>query len=148
LKAARARPNEGSDSSSFDAPTPAANAASPENFSQLERAASLLLVHFGSESPTGARVIELIGADRSAWFKEKSEADAERLRFEFESLGEDEEAVTAALMQSIERGVLDEEIATVRDALRTAEQDRKIDDALELSNKLTALARRRQTFRA
>ncbi|MDO8518290.1 MAG: DNA primase [bacterium] len=122
--------------------SPLQEVAPTQTPSQLERAAGLVLFHFPKTHHTHERLVVLLGDTRLQALQEKLAPDAERLRFEFESLGDDEALTGEALLEAVERAVIEEEILTVRDALRG---DAGVSS--ELTQKLSLLKRREQELR-
>ena len=88
--------------------------------SSLERTASLLLFYFTKDGPMQEKIEKLIGPVRKEILVQKYAGDAEKFRFEFESLGDDKDVVAAALLEALEREVVEEDMARVLRELRSA----------------------------
>ncbi|MBY0472698.1 toprim domain-containing protein [Patescibacteria group bacterium] len=110
--------------------------------SSLERTAALLLFYDTDES-TKQRVETLLGASRKEHIEHAFADGAEKFRFEFESLGEDKNAIVAELLEVLERGLIDEEMARVRDELYAALPEAQG----MLMQKLATLKKRQQELR-
>ena len=121
--------------------------------SQLERAAGLILCHFPKTHHIQERLLVLLGEARVQGLQEKIVPDTERFLFEFESLlsaqaGEgDEAAVADVLLEAVERTVLEEQIASVRERLRLPAQADGGPTPDDLVQKLSLLKRREQELR-
>jgi DNA primase len=109
----------------------------------LERAAGMLLFTFDSNEDMKVRLTELVGAERLAGIGERLQGEKDRLVFEFESFGTDDEISAGALLQTIERTVLEEEMKTLRERLYTVQGQ----ETLLLSKRLIDLKRRQQELR-
>lgn len=127
------------------APESPAPAAAEEELSLLEQKAGMLVFHFGPESAVAVRLAELVGKERLDFMKEKLAPRAEKLRFEFDALGEDETATSGELLEVIERLTVEEEIGRLREEVRSME--RAGGDIAPLNKRLTELAKRRQELR-
>lgn len=110
----------------------------------LERAAGMLIFKFEQEEAMQERLRELIGKERYGLYVEKLAPDAERLRFEFDSLGEELEATSGALLHAIERNVIEEEMKKLKGTL---DSGRGNEGEKELLKKLSALKMREQELR-
>lgn len=84
----------------------------------LENAALMLLFYFEKDAAVQAKVAELLGAERVAALIEAHLPEAERFRFEFESLGGEREENSAALVATIHRALIQEEISALNAKLR------------------------------
>jgi DNA primase len=109
----------------------------------LERAAGMLLFKFEGKEEMNTRLRELIGQERLAAIETKLRSDKERLLFEFDSFGTDEEASAAALLDTIERAMLEEEMKSLREELYRVQGP----EMLLLSKRLIDLKRRQQELR-
>lgn len=109
----------------------------------LERAAGMLIFKFEGKDEMRQRLAELLGQERVAAIEDKLQPEKERLVFEFESFNADEAAGAAALLETIERVALEEEMRSVRDELYRAPGPQ----TLVLSKKLLDLKRRQQELR-
>jgi DNA primase len=85
----------------------------------LERAVAMLMVRSSPESVTFVQLQELVGKDRIESLQPSLLGEEERLRFEFDLLGEDEAVVTAGLLHTIERKIIQEKIAALQHSLRS-----------------------------
>jgi DNA primase len=83
----------------------------------LDRAIALLSKRF-SEGKHREELTDLVGKERLALIEQKFAGDEERLMFEFDLLGSDEEAVALGLLQTIERNTIKERIALLQNDLR------------------------------
>jgi DNA primase len=108
----------------------------------LEKAAGMLIFKFEKEEPMQERLRELLGKERYDLYIEKMAPDAERLRFEFDSLGEEVEETSGALLHTIERSFIEEEMKKLQGALGKGS-----DGEGELLKKLFALKMRQQELR-
>ncbi|MDE2212949.1 MAG: DNA primase [Patescibacteria group bacterium] len=113
----------------------------------LEKYAGMLLFRFNENSEIYKNLEISLGKERLLALKERLSPNAERLRFEFDILGEDENIQASLLLEEIARVLLDEEISSIQKLLRAAEVERKSTEAHELAVKLTSLARRREELR-
>lgn len=109
----------------------------------LERAAGMLVFKFEGKEEMQNRLAELLGAERLAAIASKLGPEKDRLLFEFESFGDDEAASAAALLDTIERSTLEEEMKSLREELYRAEGPQ----TLLLSKRLLDLKRRQQELR-
>ncbi|MDB5224421.1 MAG: dnaG [Candidatus Adlerbacteria bacterium] len=108
-----------------------------------ERAAAMLLYHFSPESPEVAHVQALFGAARVAAILEATVNEAETLRFAFDALAADEGEAVQSVLQSIERGIIDEDLRALQIELRSAPADQTQD----LLKRLSELKRRQEGLR-
>lgn len=111
--------------------------------SSFDRTIGMLLFHFESDTAWQEKLESLVGKERVALVREKLMADAERLRFEFDSLGEDAEESAKSLMVALERGLVEEQIERVKVELRGAGGS----EEGALAQKLSTLKRRQQELR-
>lgn len=109
----------------------------------LEHAAGMLLFKFEGKDEMRQRLTELLGQERLAGIESKLEPEKERLVFEFESFGADEAASAAALLDTVERSTLEEEMKSVREEMYRAAGPQ----TLLLSKRLLDLKRRQQELR-
>jgi DNA primase len=109
----------------------------------LERVAGMLIFKFEGKEEMTNRLVELLSKDRYEASKAKLESDKERLLFEFESFGADEPVVAGALLDTLERSVLEEEMKVLREQLYSAEGQQ----TLLLSKRLIDLKKRQQELR-
>jgi DNA primase len=109
----------------------------------LERAVAMLAVRLVEATPTHERLLAVVGAARIKETIEKNKDDEERLRFEFDLLGEDEVAVTEGLLQAIERKIIQEKIATLQNTLRMGSGA----EHSALLREITTLKRREEELR-
>jgi len=124
--------------------------AAPEPVSlllPLERAAGMLVFKFEDKdkmpSDMRVRLVELLGQERLAAIETKLGQERERLLFEFESFGTDEAASAEALLQTIERSILEDEMKSLREELyRVGGQESAV-----LGKRLLDLKRRQQELR-
>ncbi|MBY0293881.1 DNA primase [Patescibacteria group bacterium] len=121
-------------------------AASPQDQSaaqptSLHRTAALLLFYVGD--PISSEVEKLIGPSRKEEIETLFAGDAEKFRFEFETLGDDKESVVKELMEALERMVIEEEMVRVRDELHNSSPQAQG----ELIQKLSSLKKRQQELR-
>jgi DNA primase len=84
----------------------------------LDRAIAMLTTKLLPEVPHYARFIELVGNERIKAVQTSLAGEEERLRFEFDLLGEDDEVVTEGLLQAVERKIIQEKIAALQTNLR------------------------------
>lgn len=110
--------------------------------SSLERTAALLTFYY-EEGPLREKIEALFGKARIDALVEARAAQAEQFRFEFEALGDDTEATAQALLQSLERGLLEEQMAEVMQEMRSAEAAQQAG----LIQKLASLKKRQQELR-
>ncbi len=108
----------------------------------LEKAAGMLIFRFETEAAMQDKLRELLGTERYASYIEKLAPDAERLRFEFDSLGEEVEDTSAALLHMIERSVIEEEMKKLQGDIGKGNAHEG-----ELLKKLFALKMRQQELR-
>ncbi len=108
-----------------------------------ERAAGMLLFRYEGTSDMVTRLTELLGQERLNSIQIKLESEKERLLFEFESFGADQATIAAALLNTIERSVLEEEMKSLREELYRVEGPQ----TLVLSRRLIDLKRRQQELR-
>lgn len=106
----------------------------------LDRAIGMMITKYAPDSVTYGRLVELTGEPRIQTLSVSLKGEEERLRFEFDMLGEDDAVVTESLLQSIERKIIQEKIATLQSDLR-----RGGDTAL--LNEISSLKRREQELR-
>jgi DNA primase len=109
----------------------------------LERAVAMLTVRLVEATPAHERLLAVVGAARIKETIEKNKDDEERLRFEFDLLGEDEVAVTEGLLQAIERKIIQEKIATLQNTLRMGSGA----EHSALLREITTLKRREEELR-
>ena len=109
----------------------------------LERVAGMLIFKFECREEMTVKLIELLGKDRFEASKAKLEPDKERLLFEFESFGNDEAVIAGALLDTLERSVLEEEMKALREQLYTAVGPQ----TLLLGKRLLELKKRQQELR-
>lgn len=88
--------------------------------SSLMRTALLLFAHFEHDAPMRARLEGLLGEARTQAALELYNANKERYLFEFETMGEDAEASSAALWVVLERAAIEEEMTRVKGELGSA----------------------------
>ena len=119
--------------------------ATPEPLAALpfERAAGMLLFRYKDKEEVHARLAELVGAGRLKELAARLDPEAERLLFEFEALGQDETQNTEALLQTVERAMLEEEMKGLRQGMYHGSGA----NAAELSRRLMDLKRRQQELR-
>jgi DNA primase len=131
--------------SAFDTPITEAEAAvAPElSLLPLERAAGMLYFKYQGNADMQLRLEGLAGKERLRDIANKLTPDKERLLFEFESLGADEEATAEALLVSVERAQLEEEMKTLREQLYRESGA----ETLTISKRLIDLKRRQQELR-
>ncbi len=84
----------------------------------LDRAIAMLTTKLLPGVPQHARFLELVGEERLKAVQTSLAGEEERLRFEFDLLGENDEVVTEGLLQAIERKIIQEKIATLQSSLR------------------------------
>jgi len=113
------------------------------HFLPLERAAAMIAFKSREDASQTDSLTKLLGKERLLAIVEKLKPEEERLLFEFESLGGDEAEQTAALLNTIERAVLEEEMKSVKDSLVHGDG---VESAL-LSKRLVDLKRRQQELR-
>lgn len=116
------------------------------NLLPLEKVAGMLIFKFEKEEPMQERLRELLGPERYAMYIEKLAPDAERLRFEFDSLGEEVETISGALLSTIERSIIEEEMQKLQGALGKKDKEGSEGES-ELLKKLFALKMRQQELR-
>jgi DNA primase len=109
----------------------------------LERAVGMILSSLEKDDPLRARMTELVGEARAKVIGERLKGEEERLRFEFDSLGEDQAVAAANVVQTIERKLLQEKIALLQAALRAGSADEQSKALLEI----TSLKKREQELR-
>lgn len=83
----------------------------------LDRAVAMVSNRF-KDGERYAELTDLVGKERLAAIEEKFTGEEERLMFEFDLLGSDEEAVALGLLQAIERNTIKERIALLQNDLR------------------------------
>lgn len=116
----------------------------PVGLLPLERQAGMLIFKFEKEEPMQERLREFLGAERYGSYIEKLAPDAERLRFEFDSLGEEVEEISGALLEAVERSIIEEEMKKLQGVLGEAQGS---GGEGELLKKLFALKMRQQELR-
>ena len=117
--------------------------AVPElSIDQIERAGAMLIFYCEADEGMQTRLKELLGA-RYEQIQQKYSGEAERFRFDFESLGEEKDVVRDALLAALNRQLIEEEIGTVNRELRAASGAQ----AGELLKKLSNLKQREQELR-
>ena len=109
---------------------------------QVERAGAMLIFYCDEDSELQAKLKDILGA-RYEQIKEKYGGEAERFRFDFEALGEERDVVRDALLATLNRQLIEEEISTVNRELRAASGEA----ASELLKRLSSLKRREQELR-
>ena len=109
---------------------------------QIERAGAMLIFYCSDDEAFQATLKEILGA-RFEQIKEKYGGEAERFRFDFEALGEERDVVRDALLGTLNRQLVEEEISAVNRELRAANGT----EAGELLKRLTTLKRREQELR-
>ena len=107
----------------------------------LERTAALLV--FGAGAEVEAAVAELFGAERLQALVARLHEEAERYRFEFDTLG-DAAVARESLLRALERGTLSEKIEHIKEVMRLSSGEAQATLAQELS----VLKRREQSLRA
>ena len=117
-------------------------APSSEPLPLLDKKVAMLLARFGAESDTGVRVLEIIGAERTAEIQTRTTSLTDRLLFEFEGLGDADEESAANILTDLERSTLSERITAARRDLRAAELARNTEESARLTNLITTLARK------
>ena len=133
----------------FDMPAEEAEAVPAPSLSllPLERAAGMLLFKFEgnveSFESMKARLTDMLGQERLSAIEAKLLPEKERLLFEFDSFSTDEVASAAALLDTIERAILEEEMKMVREELYHAAGPQ----TLLLSKRLIDIKRRQQELR-
>ncbi len=117
--------------------------AVPElSIDQMERAGAMLIFYCDEDENIQAKLKDLLGA-RYDMIKEKYGGEAERFRFDFETLGEERDVVRDALLAALNRQLIEEEIGTLNRQLKAAGPG----EAGELLKKLTTLKHREQELR-
>lgn len=109
--------------------------------SSFERSVAMVL--FSGSEEVLAKLEKLVGLSRMEQIKLAFADKAEKYRFEFEGLGEDTEAVSARLLESLEKALVEEEMGRVREELYTAPAAAQG----ELVQKLSMLKKRQQELR-
>ncbi|HEV8677476.1 MAG TPA: DNA primase, partial [Candidatus Paceibacterota bacterium] len=109
---------------------------------QIERAGAMLIFYCDEDAEFQAKLREILGA-RYEQIKEKYGLEAERFRFDFEALGEERDVVRDALLSTINRQLIEEEIGMVNRELRAASGAH----TSELLKKLSMLKKREQELR-
>ena len=129
----------------YEAPTEVAEVVQRDEVQlpPLERSAGMLIFRFEEKKELKERLEALLGSDRLASIETKLLPDKERLLFEFELFGTDTEAIAEALITTIERSVIEEEMKSLREALYRVEGQ----ESLVLSKRLIDLKRRQQELR-
>lgn len=107
----------------------------------FEHAAGMLL--FKANPDALKRLESLLGSKRLDAIKQKLSAEEERLLFEFEAFNQDEAAITEALLETVERSVLEEEMKELRAKMYQGTGE----ETFELSKRLMALKQRQQELR-
>ena len=121
-------------------------APSSEPLPLLDKKVAMLLARFGAESDTGVRVLEIIGAERTAEIQTRTTSLTDRLLFEFEGLGDADEESAANILTDLERSTLSERITAARRDLRAAELARNTEESARLTNLITTLARKQHHY--
>lgn len=117
--------------------------AMPElSIDQIERAGAMLIFYCSRDEALQEQLKGILGA-RYGQIKEKYGGEAERFRFDFEALGQERDVVRDALMATLNRQLIEEEIGTVNRELRAASGEA----AGTLLKRLTELKRREQQLR-
>jgi DNA primase len=109
----------------------------------VERATAMLLFQFGGNDEMKTRLVELVGEARVKEIEAKLAPERERLQFEFESFGQEESVSAEALLVSIERSVLEDEMKTLREQLYRGQET----DSAVLTRRLMDIKRRQQELR-
>ena len=103
----------------------------------------MLVFYFTERPDMKTRLEELVGKERLAQIESRLSVEQERLQFEFESLGQDEAASAAALLDTIERATLEEEMKSLKEQLYRVEGN----ESVILTKRLMDLKRRQQELR-
>ena len=116
----------------------------PEHIARtpLERALAMLAYRYTGEDQE--KLFELAGKERVENVKEKCKPEEEKLRFEFELLGEDEKAVEEGLVQTIERAIIQERIGALNTELKTSDESQHG----KILKELSSLKQREQELRS
>jgi DNA primase len=118
--------------------------AAPQlSIDQVERAGAMLVFYCEGDAEFQEKLKGILGA-RYGQIKEKYEKEAERFRFDFEALGEERDVVRDALLATLNRQLIEEEIGTVNRELRAANGA----DASALLKRLSTLKRKEQELRS
>ena len=115
-------------------------------YSSLEHVASMLFARFDEGSAEVKRLEVLVGG-RYAELKKAAAEHAERLRFEFDALGEDAQEAATALFSALEKELLEEDLQASREELARAEREGRAEDAARLAGKVHTLSQKRQKMR-
>jgi DNA primase len=108
-----------------------------------ERAAAMLLYHFAPDSPEVQKLTELFGAPRIEALLVATADQAESLRFAFDAMVDEEGEAVRSMIQSAERGVIDEDLRALQVQLRTANSE----ESQVLLKRLSELKRRQEGLR-
>lgn len=122
-----------------------ANEAVPlpaETLSPHERAGAMILFHSAAGSAPVLKVKEFLGNERVAALSTRLQEDAESFRFSFDALGDNEEHTINMLLQTIERGVIEEELQRLQSQVREGAGDQTT-----LLVRLATLKRRQEELR-
>jgi DNA primase len=125
-----------------DAPEEVPAASVPQIPQSLEKIVGMLLFHFENDPSVKAKLEELIGKERVEYIVHIFAGEKERLQFEFEALGENEDAVKAELLISLERLLIEEKIKKLHEELRAGMKEEG-----DLLKNLTTLKRRQEELR-
>ncbi len=109
---------------------------------QLERAGAMLVFYFDEDTELQEKLKTILGP-RYTLIKEKFMGEAERFRFDFETLGEEKDVVKEALLSTISRQLIGEEIGALNRELRLASGEA----AGELLKRLSTLKQKEQELR-
>jgi hypothetical protein len=110
---------------------------------QFEKSVGMLLMYYKDSDPMRERVDSLIGRDRARAIELIAESERERLLFQFEAMDEDTAKSAEALLTSIERSVLEEEMKRLRVELYAGSPS----DISLVSKRLVELKRRQEELR-
>lgn len=109
----------------------------------LERAIAILITKLGTSSEQYSRLVEVVGAPRLKLVKESIGNDTEKLLFEFDLLGDDEEIIIENLLQAVERKLIQEKIINLQSNLRRGGEA----EHTNILNEISTLKRREQELR-
>lgn len=141
IRAEVARRPKLEETGSIGAEESAAAAGAPV-LESLERAAGMLLFYFDKDEEMQNKIREMIGSDRYAAIVERYAPESERFRFDFEALGEDKEIIKQALMSTLSRQLIKEEMGELN-----RELSRGLGESGELLKRLSILKKREQELR-
>jgi len=93
-------------------------ALTPLTIPPFENAAAMLIFYFGADAAMQDKIKTIVGAQRYEEIKKKYTDDAERFKFSFEALGDEQEKNREALEVTLRRVLISEQMDNVRRKLQ------------------------------